>query len=117
MKLLPNAMLLVLVVAFMCAFATKAATSKPTTPISLNVVSDNGFVGFAIQLEISGDTRGFGPQQMLFDTGSSALVFCNKALRNPSVTTPLKYPGRGNVLYLGKPNGQCIGGQFLMGNR
>mmetsp|Transcript_25886 Transcript_25886/g.37098 ORF Transcript_25886/g.37098 Transcript_25886/m.37098 type:complete len:332 (+) Transcript_25886:42-1037(+) len=116
MRLLPNAMLLVLAVAFMRAFATKAATSNATTAISLNVVSNNGFVGFAIQLEISGDTRGFGPQQMLLDTGSSALVFCNKALRNPSVTTPLEYPGSGNVLYLGTPNDQCIGGQFLMGN-
>ena len=85
--------------------------------VSVNVMANGGFIAFSIQLEIPGDTS-LGPQHMMFDTGSSSLVFCNKKIRNLlNVITPLHYPGDSNVLYLGKEDGQCIGNSFLMANR
>lgn len=85
--------------------------------VSVNVMSNGGFIAFSVQLEIPGDTS-LGPQHMMFDTGSSSLVFCNKKIRNLlNVITPLHYPGDSNVLYLGKEDGQCIGNSFLMANR
>jgi len=85
--------------------------------VSVNVMSNEGFIAFSVQLEIPGDTS-LGPQHMMFDTGSSSLVFCNKKIRNLlNVITPLDYPGDSNVLYLGKEDGQCIGNSFLMANR
>jgi len=84
--------------------------------VSVNVMSNEGFIAFSVQLEIPGDTS-LGPQHMMFDTGSSSLVFCNKKIRNLlNVITPLDYPGDSNVLYLGKEDGQCIGNSFLMAN-
>ena len=85
--------------------------SAQSTPIMLNVQASNGFVGFATQLEVP-ENAGFGPNQMLVDTGSSGIAFCNKQLA--SGLTPASYPG--NALYLGELNETCLGSKFLQGN-
>mmetsp|Transcript_27600 Transcript_27600/g.39493 ORF Transcript_27600/g.39493 Transcript_27600/m.39493 type:complete len:441 (-) Transcript_27600:1544-2866(-) len=93
------------------------APAKSSNPVSLNVVSQNGFIGFAAQVQLSDDktASGLGPQQLLVDTGSSALLFCNKDLAKS--LTPIVYPGGSNVVLnpAGQSNDTCNGGSVLMG--
>ena len=89
------------------------ATAKD--PISLNVRSDGSFVVFTVQVEVVDDTAGLRPQQLMLDTGSSALLFCNRDLANSNSISPLTYPGESYVLDMGQPNDECSGAPFLMG--
>ena len=96
---------------------TVSATTTASTPVSLNVVSQNGFLGFAAQVQLSEEAAStLGPQQLLVDTGSSALIFCNKDLAKS--LTPLVYPGGSNVVLnpAGQPNDTCNGGSVVMGD-
>ena len=113
MNLATKSHLYYLKVAIIHGFAL-LATAKD--PISLNVRSNDGFICFTVQVEVVDDTAGLGPQQLLLDTGSSALLFCNKGLANSNSISPLTYPGESHVLDMGQPNDQCIGAPFLMGN-
>lgn len=99
-----------------CTVFFKLVGAKNTTyisPISLNVQSKDGFIGFTVGVEIA-DSPSFGPQQLLVDTGSSAMVFCNKDLTTSNQGGVMTYPGGANVMYLGPQNEQCIGGPFVM---
>jgi len=59
---------------------------------------------------------------LLVDTGSSAMVFCDKDLANSNAVTVITYPGDSNslggtnVLDFGQPNEQCNGGSFIISN-
>lgn len=115
MKFTVNRLVFLLTLIF--PFLSAAKDEDDLLYVSVNVLSKAGFIGFSVQLEIPGDTS-LGPQHMLFDTGSSSLVFCNNEIRNLlNNTTPYEYPGDLNVLYLGKQNEQCIGNYFLIANR
>ena len=115
MKFTVNRLVFLLTLIF--PFLSAAKDEGDLLYVSVNVLSITGYVGFSVQLEIPGDTS-LGPQHMLFDTGSSSLVFCKSEIRNLlNSTTPYEYPGDSNVLYLGKQNDQCIGNAFLMANR
>ena len=93
------------------------------TPIPLNVQYDAQFIAFTVQIEIENDAKGLGPQQLLVDTGSSTMVFCNKDFANSNAVTALRYPGDSNgpggsnVLDFGTPNDKCNGGSFIMYNK
>jgi len=93
------------------------------TPIPLNVQYQDQFIAFTVQVEVENDTQGLGARQLLVDTGSSAMVFCDKDLANSNAVTVLTYPGDSsslggsNVLDFGQPNEQCNGGSFIISNR
>ena len=92
------------------------------TPIPLNVQYQDQFIGFTAQVEVENDIKGLGARQLLVDTGSSAMVFCDKDLANSKHITALTYPGDSdslggsNVMDFGQPNEQCNGGLFIISN-
>jgi hypothetical protein len=99
---------------FLIFIIFRAKFTSSVAPIMLNVQSKDGFIGFTVGVEIASNTTSIGAQQLLVDTGSSAMVFCNKDLTRSKQDDILTYPGGSNVMYLGPPNDQCIGGPFLM---
>lgn len=92
------------------------------TPIPLNVQYQDQFIAFTVQVEVENDTKGLGARQLLVDTGSSAMVFCDKDLANSNAVTVITYPGDSNslggtnVLDFGQANEQCNGGSFIISN-
>jgi hypothetical protein len=99
---------------YICSLLVLFKVQNTTShPISFNVVSHNGFTGFAIEVEIP-EASSFGSQQLLFDTGSSTLAFCNKDLGKNIQERVLAYPGGSNVMNLGPLNDQCMEGPFLL---
>jgi len=98
---------------FLLMLVFRAQNATSVGHISLNVQSKDAFIGFAAQLEIA-DGFVFGPQQLLIDTGSSIMTFCNNKLRTVSQGGVMTYPGGSSVMYLGPQNDQCIGGPYIM---
>jgi hypothetical protein len=89
-----------------------AEEEEEPAPMMLNVVysGDKGsfMIGFTAELSIPGS--GAGPQQMLIDTGSSAVAFCDKSLAKG--LKPVTYPHG----IASDVNKSCIGGREVNGN-
>lgn len=80
-------------------------------PVMLNLVVSDGFMGLAAELEVAGSP--LGPQQMLIDTGSSGIAFCNSSLSQGLRATT--YPD--GVVLPAEDFAQCHGAEMVQGSQ